>query len=254
MVTAMTLINVERIKLFSTRSPYWCLLAVFVAALGFATLFGLVDNGSAAVPIVFLQGTRLGMSIFMVLAALAITTEYRFGTIRNTFLAAPKRPAVLAAKTLLLAVIGLLVGTIAATAAFYLAKALATDPFIPLELNSAEDWRQVLGFGPLFAIAAVIAVAVGTIVRQSAGAIAILLLWPLLVESLFTLIPTVGENVGPWLPFAAGYRFLDPTTGDGQFFQPDSAGPTPVQGLLAFAGYGLVLWLIAVVLLQKRDA
>ena len=108
----MTLINVERIKLFSTRSPYWCLLAVFVAALGFAVLFGLVDNGSAAVPVIFLQGTRLGMSIFMVLAALAITTEYRFGTIRNTFLAAPKRPAVLAAKTILLALIGLVVGAL----------------------------------------------------------------------------------------------------------------------------------------------
>jgi len=250
----MTLINVERIKLFSTRSPYWCLLAVFVAALGFAVLFGLVDNGSAAVPVIFLQGTRLGMSIFMVLAALAITTEYRFGTIRNTFLAAPKRPAVLAAKTILLALIGLVVGAVAALAAFYLAKALAAEPFIPLELNTADDWRQVLGYGPLFAIAAVIAVAVGAILRQSAGAIAILLLWPLLVESLFTLIPTVGEKAGPWLPFAAAYRFLEPTTGIGQFFQPESTGPTPIQGLLVFAGYAVVLWVIALVVLQKRDA
>ena len=41
----MTLLNVERIKLFSTRSPYWCLAAIAFAALGFATLFGLVENG-----------------------------------------------------------------------------------------------------------------------------------------------------------------------------------------------------------------
>ena len=139
-------------------------------------------------------------------------------------------------------------------AAFYLAKALAAEPFIPLELNTADDWRQVLGYGPLFAIAAVIAVAVGAILRQSAGAIAILLLWPLLVESLFTLIPTVGEKAGPWLPFAAAYRFLEPTTGIGQFFQPESTGPTPIQGLLVFAGYAVVLWVIALVVLQKRDA
>ena len=95
----MTLLNVERIKLFSTRSPYWCLVAIAVAALGFATLFGLIDEGRAAIPYLVLRGTNLGMSIFMVLAALSITTEYRFGTIRNTFLAAPRRPAVLPAKT-----------------------------------------------------------------------------------------------------------------------------------------------------------
>ena len=105
----MTLLNVERIKLFSTRSPYWCLIAIAVAALGFATLFGLVDEGRAAIPYLVLRGTSLGLSIYMVLAALAVTTEYRFGTIKNTFLAVPKRPAVLAAKTLLLALLGLLV-------------------------------------------------------------------------------------------------------------------------------------------------
>ena len=91
----MTLLNVERIKLFSTRSPYWCLVAIVVAALGFATLFGLIDNGRAAITYLVMQGVGLGMSIYMVLAALSITTEYRFGTIRNTFLAAPRRTSVL---------------------------------------------------------------------------------------------------------------------------------------------------------------
>ena len=250
----MTLLNVERIKLFSTRSPYWCLAAIVAAALGFATLFGLVEDGTAAIPYLILRGVGLGMSIYMVLAALAITTEYRFGTIRNTFLAAPRRPAVLAAKTLLLALIGGVVGLIASLAAFYLAKALAKDPPLPLQLSSADDWRQVCGYGALFAMAAVIAVSVGTIVRQSAGAIAILLLWPLLVESLFTLIPTVGPKVGPWLPFAAADKFITPTIGVSDVFQPPDTGPTPVQGLLVFAGTAVVLWLVALVFLQKRDA
>ncbi len=132
----MTLINVERIKLFSTRSPYWCLIAIVVAALGFATLFGLIESGRAAITYLVLRGTSLGMSIFMVLAALSITTEYRFGTIRNTFLAAPRRPAVLLAKTVLIAVLGLVVGMVVALAAFYLAKGLAQSPLVPMELNS----------------------------------------------------------------------------------------------------------------------
>ena len=122
-----------------------------------------------------------------------------------------------------------------------------------MELNSGDDWRQVLGYGPLFAIAGIIAVAVGAIVRQSAGAVAILLLWPLLIESLFTLIPTVGEKVGPWLPFAASDKIVAPTTGIANLFQP-GGGPDALQGLLVFAGTAVVLWLIALLLLQRRDA
>ncbi|MEP6562493.1 MAG: hypothetical protein ABJD68_15630 [Nakamurella sp.] len=250
----MTLLNVERIKLFSTRSPYWCLVAIVVAGLGFALLFGLVQNGEAALPYIFLNGVRLGMSIFMVLAALSVTTEYRFGTIRNTFLAVPRRPAVLLAKTGLIALIGLVVGTVMAVAAFYLAKALAQDPPAPLELTSWDDWRQVVGYGAIYAIAGVIAVAVGTMIRQSAGAVAILLLWPLVLEGLFSLIPTVGEKVGPWLPFTASDKIVAPTVGVGNLFQPSADGPTPLQGLLVFAATALVLWLISLLILQRRDA
>src|SRR3954463_3730687 len=145
----MTLLNVERIKLFSTRSPYWCLVAIAVAALGFSTLFGLIDRGTAALPYLVLRGVNRGLSIFMVLAALSVTTEYGFGTIRNTFLAVPRRPAGLFAKTALLALIGAVVGLLAAFGAFYLAKLLATDPPVPLELTTGEDWRQVAGYGAL---------------------------------------------------------------------------------------------------------
>jgi len=249
----MTLLNVERIKLFSTRSPYWCLAAIAAASLGFATLFGLVEDGDAALPYIFLRGVSLGMSIYMVLAALAVTTEYRFGTIRNTFLGVPRRPAVLLAKTVLLALIGAVVGLVAAVGSYFLARSLAKNPPVPLVLSSWDDWRQVVGYGAIFGIAAIIAVSVGTIVRQSAGAIAILLLWPLIIESLFTLIPTVGPKVGPWLPFTASDKIVAPTTGVANLFQPGS-GPDALQGLLVFAGTAVVLWLIALLLLQKRDA
>jgi len=242
----MTLVNAERIKLESTRSPYWCLVAILVAGLGFAVINGLPDSGQGASISGALLGATIGMSIFMVLAALSITTEYRFGTIRSTFLAAPKRFKVLLAKSLLLAVIGLLAGSLVALAAFYLAKTLAASPMLPMELSTADEWRQVLGYGPLFAIAGVMAVSVGTILRQSAGAVAILRLWPLLIERLVSLIPTVGDYA-PWLPFAAGQQFVS-AGGAG------ADGPTPIQGLLVFAAWALALWLIALFLLKKRDA
>lgn len=251
----MSLITVERIKLFSTRSPYWCLGAIVAAAIAFGLLIGLIDSGREAIPFFALRGVALGESVFMIMSALAITTEYRFSTLRSTFLAAPKRINVLLAKTLLLAVLGAVVGFVCALGAFFITKALAKEPPLPLVLDS-DTWRQVGGYAALFAIASVIAVSVGTLVRQSAGAITLLLLWPLLVESLFTLIPTVGPKVGPWLPFAAGGRFVRPTInipGIGNAV-PDNPGPTPVQGLLVFLATAVVLWGIAAVVLKKRDA
>ncbi len=251
----MSLLTVERIKLFSTRSPYWCLGAILAVSLAFGLLIGLVENGSQAIPFFALRGVGLGQSIFMVMAALAVTTEYRFSTLRSTFLAVPKRTNVLLAKTLLLAGLGAVVGLVCAFGAFFLTKLLAKEPPMPLEL-SGSVWREVAGFGALFAIAAVIAVAVGTLLRQSAGAIALLLLWPLLVEGLFTLIPKVGPKVGPWLPFAAGEQFVTPTSNVAgvQDFLSENSGPTPVQGLLVFLATGVLLWLIAAFVLSKRDA
>jgi ABC-2 type transport system permease protein len=252
----MSLITVERIKLFSTRSPYWCLGAIVLASALFGLLIGLVERGSQAIPYFALRGVGLGMSIFMVLAALAVTTEYRFNTLKSTFLAAPKRINVLLAKTLLLAGLGAVVGFVCGVGAFFLTKALAKEPPAPLALQG-EVWREVAGYAALFAIAAVISVSVGTLLRQSAGAIALLLLWPLLIESLFTLIPTVGPKVGPWLPFAAGDKFITPTSvpGGGDFNGVlDSSGPSPVQGLLVFLATAVVLWLIAAVVLNRRDA
>lgn len=250
----MSLITVERIKLFSTKSPYWCVAAIVAASLLIALAIGLGDSGRQAIPYFALRGVGLGLEIFMVMSALAITTEYRFSTLRSTFLAVPKRANVLLSKTLLLAGVGAVVGFVSAMAAFFLTKVLAKEPPLPLELQG-QAWREVAGYAALFAIASVIAVSVGTLIRQSAGAIALLLLWPLLVESLFTLIPTVGPKVGPWLPFTAGDRFVSPTI-DIPGFQDvvNTTGPTPVQGLLVFLATAVVLWLIAAFVLNKRDA
>lgn len=250
----MTLVNVERIKLFSTRSPYWCLVAIAAVALLFALLIALVDNGRAAFTALALQGVNLGMYVFMVLAALTVTTEYRFGTIRSTFLAAPNRTAVLVAKTVLVVVLGAVVGLLAALAAFYLTKVLAKEPPIGgLTLSSAADWREVAGHAALFAIAGVIAVAVGTLLRQTAGAVALLLLWPLIVENLFGLIPTVGEKIGPWLPFRSASAFVSPTESV-RGFSFDPSGPSPLQGLLVFAATAVVLWVVAALVVNRRDA
>ncbi|PRC50560.1 ABC transporter permease, partial [Mycobacterium sp. ITM-2017-0098] len=52
------------------------------------------------------------------------------------------------------------------------------------------------------ALAAVLGVGVAALLRHTAGAVTVLLLWPLLVEPLLANMPGRRWEVGPYLPFA----------------------------------------------------
>lgn len=254
----MSLLNVERIKLFSTRSPYWCLLLVVVFGLGLSAILSLVEGGANAGVSSSQAGINFATSVIMVMAALAITTEYRFGTIRNSFLAVPKRGKVLAAKTVVVAIIALVVTLITSFAAYYLMVAIhgPDAPANAMDINNADEWRYIWGPAVIVMVAAVIAVSVGSLIRQSAGAIAALLIWPTL-ESLFPLFGSFGRRVAPWLPFNAGSKFYTAGFSDGQGPPAlDGSYPSPNwwQGGLVFVGTAAVLYVVALFLLKKRDA
>lgn len=265
----MTLLAVERIKLLSTRSPYWCVAAIIAATLLMTLPFSLVDHGEHATLGLSLSGLQLGMMVFMVLAALAMTTEYRFSTIRVSFLATPKRERVFLAKTVFVALLSAVLAAVLAPIALLFTKALASNPAVPLQVTTGSDWRVLMGNAALFPIAAIIAISVGALIRQSAGAITILLVWPMLIEGLVSLIPNVGPKISAWMPFTAGSAFVTsardqqeamslggsaPSGVAQQVEETLSAMPTPLQGLGVFAATAVVLWVAALVVLRRRDA
>ncbi|TNC26177.1 ABC transporter permease [Amycolatopsis alkalitolerans] len=255
----MTLLAVERIKLFTTRSPWWCALAALVLTIGFSALVVGNSNGEFAATVSSTQfGYSFGMAVIMVLAALAVTTEYRFSTIRTTFQAIPNRTGALLAKTTVVALVALVIGEVSAFGSWGVGKLL--KPQADLALNSAADWINVAGVGVIYALAAVIAVAVGVLIRHSAGAIALLLIYSLAVEGLIRLIPSIGEDIYKWMPFNVAQKFL---TGDGasNMGRSGDAGPglsTAVLGqgwsLAYFAAFAAILLIGALVSANRRDA
>ena len=56
-------------------------------------------------------------------------------------------------------------------------------PSADLALDTPSEWRDVAGVGLVYAVAAVFAVAVGILIRHTAGAVSLLLIYALLVES-----------------------------------------------------------------------
>lgn len=253
----MTLLAVERIKLFTTRSPLWCTLVALALTIGFAALLaGLDDNNGTSIASTQF-GANFGLMVIMVMATLAVTTEYRFGTIRATFQAIPNRTNALLAKTAVVALFSGVIGELAAFGAVGISKLIRSSA--DLGINTAFEWRATAGVGLVYAIAAVIAVAVGTLVRHSAGAVSLLLIYVLLVESLVGMIPTFGARTQEWLPFSMANMFLagDPDqTGRAVNEGPPvaQAGLSPWWALAYFAGFALVMLVIAIVTTNKRDA
>jgi len=256
----MGVLAAERIKFTTTKSPWWCSVIVVVLGLGFGALLGLAaklalesDNAQDIPPttVYDVVGSGVGgfgIMVLMILAALTVTSEYRFGLIRTTFQSVTNRATVLGAKALIVGVYGAVLTLILAFGAFYLAKATAGEQAgALLSFDVDGTWRVIYGTAILAFVQIVLAIGVGALLRQSAGAIALLLLWPLLIENLVGIIPKVGEKIQPFLPFQNANHFLGAGGGIDYHWGP-------IGSLIYFIVFVGVVFGAAVVVVNRRDA
>ena len=256
----MSLLAVERIKLFSTRSPWWCTALVVAIGIGLAALLSSLAGEEFPITVASSQaGLGLGSFIAMVLAAIAITSEYRFGTIRATFAAVPNRTAALLAKTAVVAVVLGLIGLVTAFGAWGVAYLIDGSPV--MAIDSAAEWRAVAGEGLRYAGYAIVALGVGLLVRHTAGAISLLLVWALVVESAIVPIldSTLKLEISRWLPFANAGNFItagDPTANGQAQGAPviDYPFGGPWGSLGYFAAFAITVLVIGIVVANRRDA
>jgi ABC-2 type transport system permease protein len=239
----------ERTKLLSVRSPWWCAGGAVLATAGLGAVVAVATRYEGGPPLT-VATTQLvyavGMAVVMVMGALAVTAEHATGTIRTTFLAVPRRGTALVAKAVVVGAVAAAVGLAGAFGSWALGAALV--PAADLALRGPVEWRQVAGVGAVYLLAAVIAVAVGILVRHTAGAVALVLVWGLVAEQLIGLLPGVGPALTPWLPFQAGKYFL---TADGTGTGP-LASPWTALGYLAAVAAALLA--VAVAVARRRDA
>ncbi|QKV81201.1 hypothetical protein [Amycolatopsis sp. Hca4] len=256
----MHLVASERIKLFSIATPWVCGTFTVVALVMPAAIAAL-SAGEAHLPPTVAStqfGAQLALVAVLVLAALAVTSEYHSGTIHGTFQAVPSRTPVVLAKAALVAGYAFLLGEAAAFTAWLVARVLAPDA--DLALDSAADWRIVAGTGPVFALAAVCGVGVGLLLRHTAGAVALLVAYPLMAENVVLLIPRAGQAIHRWLPLNAVAKFLggngEANAGrDGGNAAVLSDSPlSPGWALAYFGAFAAVLLAAGIVAVKRRDA
>jgi ABC-type transport system involved in multi-copper enzyme maturation permease subunit len=205
-----------------------------------------------------LRGTFAGLIVLIVLGSLFISTEYRRGLIRTTLAASPRRGRVLAAKSVVIGTVAFVTGLAAAAIAVPLGKRIVgASQLYPV--SSLTQVRVIVGTAALFAVAAVLALAVATLLRQSAAAVtavvvAIILPYVLAIafpvgaaQWLLRLTPAAAFAIQQSLHQYAQVNFAY-TPVNGYYPLP------PWGGLAVLCGYAALALGLAAFLLRRRDA
>ncbi|TVZ05349.1 hypothetical protein EAS64_12315 [Trebonia kvetii] len=211
-----------------------------------------------------LAGTFFGLIPLIVVAAMFITAEHRRGLIRVSLTAAPHRGRLLAAKAVVIGAAGFVAGVVAATAALAVgAPLLRRGGGLQWPVPPLTEARMVVGTGALLAVAAVLALAIGTVVRRSATAIT-LVIAVMIVPYLFALGPLRGpDGSGPrWPLLITPASALSVQQAVPRFYQliaiyrPDEGyyPYPPWAGLAVECGWAAAALTLAFFLLGRRDA
>lgn len=264
----------EWIKLRSLRSTVWCYIILIVITIGLSPLvaFAMAGNFGEEAGIVLDYDTRqsfasqattasIGFSqlVISVLGALVITGEYGTGMIRSTFSAVPKRLPALFGKAAVFAVTTFVVSFVALTVSLFVTIPVFASGDIEIDLADSALWLTILGASAYVALIGLFSLAVGALIRNSAGGIAAalgaILVLPTII-AIFTVI-TQAEwvaNLSNLLPSNAGARMYAYPVEAMQDPFMITEPLDPWQGALVLLVWTAALFTLASVLLKRRDA
>lgn len=212
-----------------------------------------------------LSGAQIGLIPLVALSVLFITAEYRRGMILTTLTASPRRGRVLAAKAVVLAGVAFVAGLIAAVLSFLISEPELRDrmpnPLLypDIALSDGTVLRAVVGTALLLAAVAVLALAVGALLRNTAAAVTlvvVVLVLPVVLLSglpmgaahwVMKLTPLAGFAVQRTLP---DYEHMDTVCLPEEGCYPQGPG----SGITMLCAWAIVLLGLAMWRLRRRDA
>jgi ABC-2 type transport system permease protein len=185
------LVAAETLKLATTRLLLWLGLLLFGLELLVIALHVSQDSLDTLAEA---RNQRDVVSIAAVSALIALIVgivlsagEYAHGTVAPTFLVAPVRERVVAAKLVVGAFAGAVLAGAACAFAWGLAALLLSLRSVPLHLGSGAVLRVLLGTIVAAAVAGAMGVGFGSLTQRQTGAIVFAFIWLLVVEPLLTI-------------------------------------------------------------------
>lgn len=255
-VSQRRVISSEWVKLRTLRSS-WITMGCAVAALALlGLLIGIITNANWATmdrdriagfnPVdTSLAGVNFAQLAVAVLGVLVISGEYSTGMIRSSLGAVPRRLPVLWGKLLVFGAATLVLMEIAAFGAFWLGQAgLASHG---TTISAPGALRAVIGTGLYLTVVAMLSVALGFIIRSTAGGISAVIGLLLVLPGIMNILPQSWQtHISPYLPSNAGAAVFTQ--------HPDPGTLAPWTGFAVFCLYTAIAVVISAVLLNRRNA
>jgi len=257
-VTQARVMKSEWTKLRTQPGALWSLLSAVILVVAFGILYSLLrvarpPHGAAAAAsfdptLVSLAGVQLAQIAAGVLGVLLITSEYATGLIRTTLAAVPRRLPALWGKAAVLTAAVVAVSVPAAVAVFLAGQAILGRQHLSVSLGDPGVARAVIGSALYLAVAGLLGLALGALLRSTAGGIAALFGLLFAVPILVGFLPgSLSDEIGKYLPGTAGLAVTavhpDPVTSLG-----------PWTGFGVFCAYAVVLLGVAAVRMRRGDA
>lgn len=258
-VTLPRVLRSEWTKFISLRSTIYTLAAAAVLSVGIGALICAVTASQwATLPAdekagfsavgASLQGTMFAQVAVGVLGVLLICGEYSTGMIRSSLTAVPQRLPVLWTKLVVSAAAVLLVTTISSFVAFFLGQALLHSHQLDAAISAPGALRSVFGAALYLTVAAMIALALGALFRNTAAGIStfagVFFVLPLLTK----LLPVSwSSHFAQYLPSNAGGVLYGGTNGLTNQL-------APWTGFAVLCGYAAALIALAAWRLRRTDA
>jgi ABC-type transport system involved in multi-copper enzyme maturation permease subunit len=210
-----------------------------------------------------LTGVFVALVILAIVGSGFVTAEYRRGLIRVTLAACPRRGRVLAAKALVVGAVAFVAGLAGTAVAVPVGQRVLRDHGVYLPpLTALTQVRVIVGTAAVIAVCAVLAVAIGTVVRRGAAAVAAVIALIVAPYVLAVPIPVLPLDVADWLmrltPAAAfaveatvtQYPQVDEVYAPAYGYFPLA----PWAGFAVLCAWALAALAVAYVAFNRRDA
>ncbi|WP_026551066.1 ABC transporter permease [Arthrobacter sp. Br18] len=209
---------------------------------------GIPDFSETALTIAS-SGLIFGQLLIASLAVVLIASEWATGMIRSTMVAVPRRIPALLAKNVVIAALAFVIGALAAVLSYVVGQPILAGQELDFSLTTDGVPASIINTGVYLALIAVIAMGIGTLLRNTAGGV-------VTAVALFFVVPTIVvtllSNLADWIPDAA--RFL-PTNAGEQLVAITIAEDalTQLEGGLVMAAWALVLLVVSLAVTKRRD-
>jgi ABC-2 type transport system permease protein len=237
----------ELVKVRSTRTSLGLLGAMIGLVLLLVLLYGLAVDSSELVKEEH-QRVMLGLGlaggfVAALIGVMSITTEFRHGTIRPTFVFTPRRGRVLAAKALVSVAVGAAFGLLTEALALGVGIGILHARGAHLVLGHRELLGLAFGSVAAAALLAALGVGVGAVLRNQVLAVIGFVVWFMVIENIMS---NLMSGVGKFFPLAAADALSGVKGVDAQAL-------TAPQGGLILIGYVLVFFAAGLFVTEHSD-